>query len=160
MKTIFYNFSVSISSYIYPNLSFQLAKNRINVSNQALKISFYTSLFSIPFILVGYFLLPLFIDTFLENYSLVIRPMQIALISSFFEIFLIGNMAFAVLKAWRYMYFHIIIVIISRFSILYYFYFTYSDKLLGIAYGLLYSSIVIAFLTIIILLKLSKKNIQ
>lgn len=156
MKTIFYNFATSIGAYIYPNLSYQYAKQNLKVGANTLRITVFTALFSIPFVIVGVLLIPIMVKLLLPQYITVILPMQIALISSIFEIFMISNMAFATKKAWKLMYVHILVTILIRFIGIFTCYQLFEDKLLGIAYGLLFTSVLVAFITTYLVSKVDK----
>lgn len=131
----------SISSYIYPNLSFQLAKGEHSVGYQSLKIAKYTILIFLPVTIIGIILIPYFIPVLLPKYIAAITAMQVSLVAGLLESLNLATTAFATLKAWKAMFYHTFIGLVLKGSLIFSFYFLFEDKLLGVSTGLCIASV-------------------
>lgn len=147
MNMAFINFSGSITAYLYPNLSIELAQGSTNIGKQSLKISLYTFLFFLPVAIVGVTCIPFVIPFLLPNYSEAIVAMQIALVSGLIDIFLISTTALASIKHWNYMYSHLAWMIIIRAICVIGGYYIFTNSLNGVALGMLVSSIILSIIT-------------
>lgn len=143
----FTSLSGSIGSYIYPHLSYNLAKNDSSIGQQSLLISKYTVLIFLPLTVIGVILIPYFIPIILPKYISAIKAMQVSLIAGLFDSINISTAAFATLKAWKPMFSHVTISILIKGTLVLMGYFLFEDKLLGVISGLCVSSILMFGIT-------------
>ena len=143
----FTSLSGSISAYIYPNLSHNLAKKDSNIGQQALYITKYTLIIFLPMTILGIFLLPYIIPWLLPKYIVAISAMQVSLVAGLFESINLATTAFATLKAWKVMFTHIFISIALKGILILNFYFMFDNKLLGVATGICIASILMFGIT-------------
>ncbi len=144
----FASLSGSISAYIYPNLSYNLAKDGSTIGNQALRVAKYSLLIFLPMTILGIILLPYVIPLLLPKYSSAIIAMQVSLVAGLFDSINLTTTAFATLKAWKSMFSHVFITIFLKGLFVLIGYFIFEDKLLGVVAGLCISSMILFGVTL------------
>ncbi|MDF1865111.1 MAG: oligosaccharide flippase family protein [Saprospiraceae bacterium] len=161
MSMAFTSLSGSISAYIYPNLSFSLAKKSNSaIGHQSLLTAKYTLLIFTPMTIVGILLLPYCIPWLLPEYSAAIPAMQVSLVAGLFESVNLSTTAFATLKAWKPMFYHVSISIFLKGILVLSGYFLFDDKLLGIVIGVCIASIIMFGITWKMVSNLDNKAIE
>lgn len=137
-------FSNSIASYIYPKMSFQYGKdkNKLILWQYVKKITVLLLIIQIPLFVVGYFVIPKVVTDFFPNYIQSIVPMQILLFAGIMKGSVIGVNVIWSMKKWKYM-----IIYQASYSVLvvgfiYLFVHLYSNKIVGVSFGLMYANIV------------------
>lgn len=141
-------FTAALGSYIYPNLSQRFAKNDQNLPFQALMINTISFFISLPFLVVGYFLIPLLIRGLLPHYTDAIYPMQVGMIASSIDILAVTSTVWVAMKDWTRMYIFVSVSLVLRLLSLFWLYCNQEDILLNIGYSLLFTSVGICLLVL------------
>ncbi|WP_431110089.1 lipopolysaccharide biosynthesis protein [Winogradskyella poriferorum] len=151
---------VTLSQYIYPKLSYIAGESdsKITIWKLAIKVSFYVSLVLLPITIVGYLLMPWFIETIFPNYTQGIFAAQLATIAGLFSGASIGFVtSLNTMKAFK----HIGMLSIARAVIFYGLIFSLAismNALDGVAYGVLFSEIVYFIMAVVISRHYFKEN--
>jgi O-antigen/teichoic acid export membrane protein len=139
--------SGSFSAYLYPNLTYRYAKSHIPVGRLAMKAAVISMLLFLPGVLAGLFVLPWLLPKMLPKYAAATSAAQVALVAGMFECMSIANIAFAVTKSWKPMYVYLVCVLVVRSLGAFGGCMMLSDSLLGVAFGILASSMVMGMVT-------------
>lgn len=142
----------SLSSYLYPILSRKISKGNISMGVETLKINFIVFLIGIPFVVVGIFLLPYFVNWIIPQYIDVIFPMRLTLVASLFEIIALSSVVWASQKEWGKMFFITILSILLNILTFIWVYFNQENLLVKIGYCILINSVVIALIINLIII--------
>jgi O-antigen/teichoic acid export membrane protein len=94
-------FTGSLTAYLYPILTTQIAKGETALEENTFKINLLVFICLIPLAALGCTLLPGMISNFLPAYSEAIFPMQITLVASLFEIFSVNTTLWASKREWK-----------------------------------------------------------
>ena len=132
-------FPSSIASYIYPKMTYDYGKtnDKLIMWRYVKKITIILLFLLLPIAIIGYFLCPILIQNFFPSYNESARIMQILLFAGAFNGCVIGVNALWSMKAWKY------IIVYQLFLSLFLFLMPvitlnlFSNKLQGIAYGVL-----------------------
>ncbi len=141
--TLFSLFSVSVSTYIYPRMTYSYGQNgdKAILWKYVKKITSILFLAQTPFLIIGYFVIPHALLLFFPNYAACAIPMQILLLAGYFKGCIVGANVLWSLKSWK----HMIIYQILFSSYLVIFTYTgityFENKIEGIAYGVLVANI-------------------
>lgn len=137
--TLFSLFSSSVASYVYPRMTYNYGKNNDKkiIWQYVKKITLLISSIQIPFVIIGYFIIPIFIKNYFHSYILSITAMQILLFAGFFKGCVIGVNALWSLKKLKYMILYqtiysFFLIICTYFGII-----LFKNKIEGVAYGVL-----------------------
>ncbi len=152
----------TLGQYLLPKLSFGLGsgQNLAGLWNKTLKLISLNILIILPFVMLGWFVIPMVIENFYPAYTKGIFSAQLALVSALFVPFGIIINLFHSLKNWR------VIYTISFVKVIIYFIFQWfftknNDPLKGLAYGILISDILFAIIVLLVgysIIKSFKKN--
>jgi O-antigen/teichoic acid export membrane protein len=154
---VFTLFTSSLSTYLYPTLSHRFAKGDKNLPKQSLAINSLAFVLAIPLALVGYFLLPTVIKSYLPQYEAAIVPMQIALFASLFDIITVSATVWASLKDWSSMYKSTIFSLLINIASLVWLYFNQADLLVNVSLSILFSSVFSALLIVYMIFRKDAK---
>jgi len=105
----------TLAIYLLPklNFSFGTSRNSAHIVDQAWKASIASGVALLPFIAVGWFLTPWFIQKFIPLYEPSVRAMQWALFISLANCLKTSATSFSVLQAWTPMFFYLTGLIIT-----------------------------------------------
>jgi O-antigen/teichoic acid export membrane protein len=143
----------SLTAYLYPILTHQVAKGEIYLSTNIFKINFILVLCLVPFVVLGCFLLPSTINLFLPAYKETIVPMQITLVAGLFEVFSANTTLWASRRQWKKILknqvFSFMITLFSFICV----YFASGNLLLNVSYAVLAVSVINAIVINVLMLK-------
>jgi O-antigen/teichoic acid export membrane protein len=94
-------FTGSLTAYLYPILTTQVAKGETALEESTFKINLLVFIGLIPLAALGCTLLPSMISDLLPAYTEAIFPMQITLVASLFEIFSVNTTLWASKREWK-----------------------------------------------------------
>lgn len=140
--SIFSLFSLSVASYIYPRMTYNYGKtnDRTLLWIYVKKITLLLFLIQITLASIGYFLVPVIITNYFSAYILSIRTMQILLFAGVFTGSVVGVNALWSTKNWKYMITYQVILSFLMVSLPYAGIQLFSNKLIGVTYGVLLAS--------------------
>ena len=152
--------SNSIASYIYPKMSYQYGKdkNALILWQYVKKITILLLVIQLPLFAIGYFIIPELIPKFFPNYTASIIPMQILLFAGIMKGAVIGVNVIWSMKKWKYMIIYQVSYSILVISLIYLFLNLYSDKTIGVAFGLMYANVANLLLGIFLSYKATHNN--
>lgn len=136
---LFILFGSSIASYIYPKMTFSYARTNdpLILWRYMKKITAILLLIQTPLVIIGYFIIPVLVESFFTSYILSIPVMQILLIAGMMKGSVIGVNILWSMKKWKYMYLYIITYAILLVSITFIMVHFFENKLIGISVGVL-----------------------
>jgi O-antigen/teichoic acid export membrane protein len=141
--------ATSFSSYIYPSLTRRFAQNKTDVGRVALKAAVLSVLMLSAPVALGIVLLPILVPRLVPAYAASVHACQIALAAGLFECMVVATVAFAAAKAWKRMAAYIGCALVSRAVGAVGGYFLFADHLIGVAWGMLGASLIMAGVTIV-----------
>ncbi len=141
--TLFSLFSVSVSTYIYPRMTYNYGQNgdKTILWQYVKKITSLLFLVQTPLLVIGYLVIPQALSIFFPKYVACAIPMQILLLAGYFKGCIVGANVLWSIKSWKHMIIYQILfssylVIFTYIGITY-----FEDKIEGIAYGVLAANI-------------------
>ncbi len=149
---LFMLFSSSIASYVYPKMTYSYAKlnDKLLLWHYMKKITFVLLLIQAPLVIIGYFLIPSLVEQFFPKYSASTQVLQILLIAGMVKGSVIGVNILWSMKSWKYMYsyqiFYTIIIIGSTYLGVH----AFTNKIVGVALGVLFANILNLFSAVIL----------
>jgi len=107
-----------ISIYLLPKLNFDFGKNNngLTVINDGIKSSLLVFLVMIPLSIIGWFLVPFFMELVLPEYIESTYVVQLGVIFSLTSPFLLMYNPFTVLKAWNHLYVFLGVLVVLNFT--------------------------------------------
>lgn len=138
----------SLSSYLYPRLTMRYARDQVPVGRLAMKAGLLVVAGLAPMVLVGVLIMPWVFPVVLPKYAKAMTAGQVALVAGLFECLSIGTLTFAVTKAWRAMTVYLVAALAVRGAAAFGgFHLVPSDRLLGVAIGMLAAAMVMGVVT-------------
>ena len=144
---LFMTFATSVANYIYPRMTFEYGKtgSKMQLWKQVKKITFVLASLQLPFVIVGFFIIPIAINRFFPNYSLSAEVMQLLIIAGYFKGCVVGVNAVWSMKSWK----HMILYQTSYAGMLVMFSFVgvyfFDNKIIGAASGILLANLLNLF---------------
>lgn len=155
-------FTSSLSTYLYPVLSHYFAVGMKDLPIKTLTINFIAFIVALPFASIGIFALPYLVSKFIPEYYSVVRPMQITMLASAFDIIVISSTIWVSMQDWKRMFLSINLIFV--FSLLSYvwLYNNQSNLLYNLSLCILFNSVLSAIIITIMLIhqhvETKKKN--
>jgi len=153
INTVMRLIPVTLMQYIYPKMSFIAGKteSKSTIWKISLKVSFYMLAILTPVALIGYFILPYFINLLFPNYIEGLFAARLALIGGVFSgSSVVFTTSLNTMKAFK----HIGVLAITRaiifYGLIFGFAITNNNVLDGVAYGVLFSELAYFLLALII----------
>ncbi len=134
----------SLGSFIYPTLSRKYAAGEQNLVWKTYIIYATIFLVALPLAIIGYFILPAVIKYILPNYVDIIGSMQLAAISSVFDVFVLIGSSWVALKDYRRMFIMVAMMLFVRLLSLVWVNYQTDVTLLTIAKSMVFSSVFVA----------------
>lgn len=141
------NIADSFGAYLYPRLTREYASNRARVPRLALWAALCAAACLLPLSVVGVVILPWVVDGLLPQFTEATTAMQLALLASLFESVGIATISFAAAKAWRVMLIYVSAAVVVRGAAALLGVMLAEDRVLGVAWGILAASVVMALVT-------------
>ena len=142
MFTAVSGIAASFGIYLYPKLTYRYAQKNSPLDKVAIKASLSAMLFLLPGVILGVCVLPWLIQTLMPQYIPATRAAQVTLVASLLECMSVATIIFASLKAWRVMFIYTASTLVLRFIGAWGGFYALQDPLLGVACGMLVTSIV------------------
>ncbi len=139
--------AASFGAYLYPKLTYRYAKGDIPIGKIAIRASLAAMLLLLPCVVLGLCFLPWLMHTLMPQYAPAVRAAQVTLVASLLECMSVATVVFAAVKAWRAMFTYVICMLVFRFAGAWCGYYAMKDPLLGVACGMLATSIVMCPVT-------------
>lgn len=108
----------TLSVYLLPKLNFNFGASGAAkvITKAAIKAGFFCCLVMLPFIAIGWWLLPLVMEKMAPLYIDIIPAMRIALILSLVNCFRLTTVTFSVLQAWKPMFINLLFLIVTSYT--------------------------------------------
>lgn len=144
LLSLFTMLSMSISSYIYPRMTYNYGKtnDKTIIWEYVKKITLIIFFTHIPLAILGYYLIPIVITTFFPKYILSITISQILIFAGAFRASVIGVNALWSLKSWKHMIIYQFLLSLLEVSLPYLGFKLFPNKLEGVAYGVLIAHLI------------------
>ena len=151
MSTLFVLFTSSVSSYLYPKLTYLVNKKNNQVTRTAFIVTLGTIIILIPVAVLGHFTIPIIFNTLLPSYASVIPATQIVIWASLLELFSMVASSWVSQRKWKFMFVYVIGALIFRIGGMSFPYFISEPQLIDVSKGILISSTLITFLIVILI---------
>jgi len=135
-------FTGSLTAYLYPILTTQVAKGDTALEENTFKLNFLVFICLTPLAALGCILLPALISSFLPGYTEVIFPMQITLVASLFEIFSVNSTLWASKREWKKILISQLLSFLVALLSFAFVYFSSGILLVNVSYAVLVGSII------------------
>jgi hypothetical protein len=132
--------AASVSSYLYPTLTYRYAKEGIPVGRVAWRLAVKVTLGLAPLAAAGLALMPFLLRLLRAEYLRSLWAVEVAIVSGLVDCLTVATVAFAAAKAWRPLYAFVACALIARSAGAFVGYHVLSDRLLGVALGMLAAS--------------------
>jgi O-antigen/teichoic acid export membrane protein len=130
----------SVSSYLYPTLTYRYAKDNLPVGRVALRSAVKVTLGLVPCAAAGMAVMPLLLRLLRPEYLRSLWAVEVAMLSGLLDCLTVAGVAFAATKAWRPYYVFVACALAARAAGAYVGYHSLDDRLLGVALGMLAAS--------------------
>lgn len=151
-------FSSSVSSYLYPKLTYLVATRSEQVTWKAFAITGGTVLILVPVAAAGHILMPLFFHKLFPEYSTVIPAVQLVIWASLLELFSLVASSWVSQKNWTFMFSYVIGAFFLRVGGMAIPYFKSAPELLDVSKGIILSSGAIAVLIVLLMIVEGMRN--
>lgn len=132
-------FSNALASYIYPKMTYSYGKdkNKLILWQYVKKITILLLVAQLPIVALGYYLIPPLVSTYFPAYNESIVPMQILLLAGILKGSVVGVNVIWSIRKWNYMIIYQVTYSLLFFGFIYLFINIYTDKINGVAIGVM-----------------------
>ena len=143
-------FSNALASYIYPKMTFKYGqdKNKLILWKYVKQITIILLAVQIPLFITGYFIIPHAINTYFPVYAKSVLAMQILLFAGIMKGAVVGVNVLWSMKKWNFMIIYQGGYAILVVGFIYFFINFFSNKIVGVAVGMLGANIINFFIGI------------
>lgn len=134
------NITASLQAYLVPNLTAKIAEGHPHVGKLAIKAWLMILLVMFPLLLLAELLVPPLVAWFLPAYADAIPAMRVAMIGGYLQSSDAAATVFTAAKAWRSLYLHVLLRIVTVATGVFAGLLLMEDPLLGVATGMTIAS--------------------